>query len=248
VTLAGDAAEIDLPPLLTARPLPPGQDPMAEACAAAARGCDAGLVFTVPDPDRVRVAVVLAPETPLGQAMAALPACAVALQNALGALCPPEMAVHLDWSGAVMVNGAACGRLRAAAPVTDPAALPDWLVIGAELVLLPPDPENPGNTPDRTALCLEGGGDVDPRALVESWSRHMLMWISRLDDAEGRALLHRHWTALGWRLNEVVAAPAADPGLAEGTFLGLDEDFGMLLRGADGTVRLFPLTSLLQRT
>lgn len=281
-----DIAALDLPPLLTACPLPPGQDPMASACAAAARGCDAGEVHAVADPDRVRLAIVLAPETPLRQAMAALPACGVALQNTLGALCPPEMAVHLDWSGAVLVNGAECGRLRARASTADPAAVPDWLVVGADLVLLPADPENPGRTPERTALTLEGGGEVGARDLIESWSRHMLMWITRLEDAEGRALLHRHWTALAWRLQEEIAlpaeaahdgaitetgqpaaapvpgvaaasatkpkptepgAPAPDQTAPRGTFLGLDEDFGMLLRSG-GAVRLFPLTLLLQRT
>ena len=64
--------------------------------------------------------------------MAALPACAVGFQNALGALAPPEVAVHLDWAGGVRVNGAHCGRLRAAADTRDPLAVPGWLVVGLD--------------------------------------------------------------------------------------------------------------------
>lgn len=239
--------ELDLPPLLSACRLPGGKDPVPAACAAAARGCDAGQLFYTADPGRLRAAIVLAPETSLEAAMAALPACAVGLQNAIGALCPPELAVHLGWTGAVMVNGAECGRFSAVASTCGPDVVPDWLVVGVELFLLPPDEQDPGATPDRTVLFLEGGGDVQPRELLESWARHALVWLTRLDDGEGRATLHRHWTALGWRLQEEVTVPH-DGKWATGTFLGLDENFGMLLRDAAGTIRLIPLSSILQRT
>ncbi|MDP2738655.1 MAG: P-loop NTPase [Pseudorhodobacter sp.] len=35
--------------------------------------------------------------------------CAVGAQNALGALAPPESAVHLDWTGGIRLNGGHCG-------------------------------------------------------------------------------------------------------------------------------------------
>ena len=67
----------------------------------AALGCDAGLVSYILGADRVEAALVFAPEVPLSQAMTMLPLCGVGFQNALGALAPPEVAVHLDWDGGI---------------------------------------------------------------------------------------------------------------------------------------------------
>ena len=87
--------------------------------------------------------------------MAMLPVCGVGFQNALGALAPPEVAVHLEWAGQIRVNTARCGRLRAAASGSDPAVAPDWLVIGLDIPILQTslDPEH---TPDVTALRPTG--------------------------------------------------------------------------------------------
>ena len=80
---------------------------MAEAARQATLGCDAGLVAYVLRPDMVEAAVVFAPEVPLAKAMAMLPLCGVGFQNALGALAPPEVAVHLEWQGGIRNPGAA---------------------------------------------------------------------------------------------------------------------------------------------
>lgn len=233
-------------PALTFPPLMWGEaaggDALGHAARRAAVGCDAGLVAYVLGPLRAEAALVFAPEVPLAKAMAMLPLAGVGLQNALGALAPPEVAVHLGWQGEVRVNGAVCGRLRALASDDDPAAVPDWLVVGWELDLLPPDAEQDADTtdPDRTALYAEGCADVDPGALVESWSRHTLSWINRWE-AEGGRPLHAEWRGLAHGLGE----PASHGGRS-GTFLGVDEDFGMLLRDDAGT-HLVPLTDLLER-
>lgn len=231
------------PPLMQGRALPPGADPMRKACAEAALGCDAGLLCWSLSAEALRVALVLAPETALEPAMAAWPACAFGLQNALGALAPPEVSVHFDWAGAIRVNGARCGRVRAAAAPTDPAAEPDWLVIGLDLRLIPPRADAPGETPDDTGLFAEGCAGLDPVALLEAWARHTMHGLSRLDDAAGRAALHRDWRGVVWALGE----PCAEAG-REGMFLGLDENFGMLLRPEGADTILIPLSSRLNRS
>ena len=66
-----------------------------------------------------------------------LPICGIGFQNALGALAPPEVAVHLLWSGGVLINGARCGKLRVSANHQDPTKVPDWLCVGLELDLWP---------------------------------------------------------------------------------------------------------------
>ena len=81
------------------------------AIAAADVGCDAGLVIFDLAADRLRAAIVFAPDLTLADAAVILPVCGVGLQNAIGALGPPEVSVHLGWDGTVYVNGGRCGRV-----------------------------------------------------------------------------------------------------------------------------------------
>ena len=147
------------PPLLSGRATSvPFDDAQTEACA----GCDAGLILYDLAPNTLSAAIIFAPEVALERAMAMLPLCAVGFHNALGALAPPEIALHLDWSGGVRLNGASCGGFRIAASTKDPQAIPDWLVIGLTIPLWPDDQttdHNPGETPDQTTLYAEGCSD-----------------------------------------------------------------------------------------
>ncbi|MCV6585357.1 MAG: DUF4444 domain-containing protein [Marinibacterium sp.] len=223
------------PPLIHGEP---ARDPLAHAQMRAVQGCDAGLIAYDLGADRIRAALVLAPEVPLSQAMAMLPLCGVGFQNALGALAPPEVAVHLDWDGGIRVNGASCGRLQALASGSDPAQVPDWLIIALDLPLWP-DSDAPGDTPDRTALYAEGCADVAAPLLVEAWARHTLAGLRRWED-DGVGPLHAEWRALAWNIGEPITIAGKS-----GTFLGVDEGFGLLLRHAGGT-DLVPLTTLLE--
>ena len=231
------------PPLFHGQAVEGGTDPFAKACAQAALGCDAGLIVYNIGIDRLAAAIVFAPEIPLEDAMAMLPACGIGFQNALGALAPPEVGVHLTWQGGILVNGASCGRLRAAAATADPGAVPDWLVVGLEVPLIPDDPDAPGAAPDRTSLYEEGCVEVAPERLLESWARHTLVWINRWSE-EGARPLHAEWRGLAHGMGEEIALDRAGGGM-HGTFVGIDERFGLLLRqGAD--TRLVPLSDLLE--
>lgn len=222
------------PPLFSSMAAPVGHDPFRTACAQAAQGCDAGLVVHALAPDRLRAAMVFAPEVPLQQAVTMLPLCGIGFQNALGALAPPEVAVHLEWAGGLRVNGGICGRLHMAASTSEPAAEPDWLVVGIDVPLWPDQGET-GETPDHTALYAEGCSDIDPVTLLEAWVRHTLVWINRWMD-DGTAPLHKEWRGLAHGLNEDTA---------DGHVLGVDEHFGLLLRQTD-TTTLRPLTQILE--
>lgn len=224
------------PPLLSGEEVAPGQDPFAKAVALASLGTDAGRIVWARDPSRLAAAVVLAPDEPLERAIGVVFAVALGLGDALGALAPPEVAVHYVWPGGFRVNGAQCGELRAAAATDDPGAIPDWLVVGVTLPYLPPADTEPGADPDRTALVLEGCGEVTPLRLLESWSRHMLVWINRFID-EGLAPLHAAWRDRGWGIGEAL------PG--SGVFMGLDDLGGQLVKTPSGT-ELRPLTVLLE--
>ena len=221
-------------------------NPFSIACAQARRGVDAGLLTWSLGEDRLRAALVLAPEVPIDSAMAAFVACAVGMQNALGVMAPPEIAVHLEWAGGLRVNGGHCGGLHVAAAATEAGEVPDWLVIGLEITLdLPPEYE-PGETPDWTALRAEGCGEVNPIELLEAWARHSLIWINELESTSGRARLHREWEGLAWKKGETVVLPEGGQHVS-GTFLGVDENFGMLLKTPDGATRLIPLSTLIEK-
>ena len=232
-----------LPPLFCGVALEAGADPLAKAHALALTGCDAGTLVHAISERWLRAALVLAPEMPLSRAMAALIACELGLQNALGALAPPEVAVHLTWDGRIRVNGGECGHFRALAPESAPDAMPDWLVIGFALRLRPEGGAEEGLSPDRTSLHQEGCGAILPERLLESWARHTLLWLNRLEAGE-REALQREWRPL---VEEIGRKVALDLGgrRHEGLFVGVDADFGMLLRDGAGNSRTLPLSLLL---
>ncbi|WP_422002485.1 DUF4444 domain-containing protein [Roseovarius mucosus] len=226
------------PPLMSGRAVTGATHPFDMACTLAAEGCDAGLIVHNLTANHLMAAIVLAPEVPLAEAMVMLPTCGVGFQNAFGALAPPEVAVHLEWSGGLRLNGASCGRLRVAAGGTDPDVEPDWLVIGLDLPLMQ-IAERPGDQPDQTSLYDEGCAELDPVELLEAWARHSLVWINTWEDAGPRAL-HAEWRGLAWRMGEEITQNGRT-----GTFQGVDDRFGMLLREGD-TTHLIPLTTLLE--
>lgn len=232
-------SELSLPPLFSGQAVTGQTDPFEKACIEAIRGCDAGLVVYNLGASTLRGSIVFTPEVPLADAMAMLPLCGVAFQNALGALAPPEVAVHLDWDGGLRINGAGCGRLRVAASDDNPAEEPSWLVVGLELPLWP-ESDDPGQTPDKTALYAEGCADVQADELLQAWVRHTLYGINRWSE-DGVEPLHRDWRGLAHGIGESVAIAGH-----AGSYLGVDEHFGMLIRDAE-TTHLVPLTYLLQR-
>jgi len=234
---------INFPPLFDGQAVEGAVDPFEKACALATLGCDSGLLVHNVSADCLRAAIVFAPEVPLEQAMSVMCACGVGFQNALGALAPPEVAVHLGWQGDLLVNGGLAGRIQAAAAPDDPRAEPDWLVIGISVDLIPPSNEAPGIHPDQTALYLEGCGDIVPARLLESWARHSLVWINRLME-DGNQALHAEWRGLVRGMGDAITMPYRGE-ILNGTFLGVDEDFGMLIRDGDIT-HLVPLSSQLE--
>ncbi len=194
-------------------------------------------MFYGPDEETMRAAILLAPETRLSEAITVSIAVALGVNDAIGALAPPEVAFHLEWPGAFRVNGATCGRMRARASTADPGAEPDWLVIGVE-VPVTAMLDAPGEMPDRTTLHAEGCGDITVPDLLETWARHMMNWL-HIYLTEGFGLLHEEWRMRAYRLGKAVDAPEA------GEFVGLDEWGGMILQDSQGT-RILPLTRLLE--
>ncbi|MEL6979467.1 MAG: biotin/lipoate--protein ligase family protein [Pseudomonadota bacterium] len=231
-------AEPSFPPLFTGERVPSDVDPLAKAVAAAGRpeGVEAGTLFWADRDDRLEAALVLAPEAPLKEALAMLFAAANGLGDALGALSPPEVAVTWEWPDLVKVNGAACGVFRVEADARAPEATPQWLVIALSLTMTPAHDAEPGADPTVTALSEEGCGDIGRTRLLESWSRHTLVWINRwLDD--GFRPIHDAWAARVEGRGEAIGLTHAGAA-RRGVFLGLDETGSMLLKTEAGVEAL----------
>ncbi|WP_118135091.1 biotin/lipoate--protein ligase family protein [Oceanicella sp. SM1341] len=234
------------PPLLRGSAVPAGGDPLARAVAAAVAGVEAGTIFWSGDEAALEAAVVFAPECPLAQALAMVPAAATGLAEALGSLAPPEVGMTFAWPDGVLVNGALCGRLRAEASVRDPAAVPDWLVVAVTLQLAPLSDE-PGRTPGITALAEEGCADITRRALLEAWARHMLVRVHDWLEDGPRGLSEAWWGRIEGRGGETPAPwarPRRDGAPAAGRPMGLDESLGLVLSSDEG-VQVLPLAGML---
>ncbi len=229
------------PPLLSGQAVTGQIDPFEKAISLATLGCDAGTIVYNIGNDVLRAAFIFAPEVALEKACAMMIACGIGYSNALGALAPPEVGVHLDWHGGILVNAGLCGGLKMAASDNDPTATPDWLVVGLTVPLFPANDEG-GLTPDQTTLFQEGCVEVDPVELLESWSRHTLVWINRWTD-EGPAPLHAEWRSKAYAMGDKVTT-IVDGNEVTGSFLGIDEAFGMLIRTHE-TTKVKALSSLL---
>ncbi len=235
---AADLAAPRFPPLYRGEAVPARTDPLDKALAGVALGVEPGRLIWSQDVTVARAAVVLAPEMPLARAMGAVLAAELGLADAIGALAPPEVAVHFRWPDRLTVNAAACGTVRAAASTRDPDTEPDWLIVDIAVPMLP-TATDPGARPDQTTLADEGCVDITAPILIESWSKHMLVWINTFIE-DGMAPVHRAWNAKCDVLGEAVTYPRP------GTFLGLDELGGMLLRDGEDRTDLIPLTRMLE--
>ncbi len=235
------AAKPNLPPLMSGEATL--NVPFDVAVARAREGTDAGLIVHNVRPDGLSAALVLAPEAPVADAVAMVFAVANGFADAFGSLAPPEVACHFDWPGGFRINGGRCGGIRAAASTRDPRAIPNWLVVGIDVPFSEPSDDEPGETPDTTTLWEEGCSDIEPLRLLESWSRHTLVWIHEWLE-EGMPRLHEFWRGRAYSIGKEVTLTVAGETVS-GQFVGLDERGGMLLN-ADKETRLLPLTMMLE--
>ncbi len=210
------------PPLFSGEAVRNHMDPFEKAVSQAIAGVDSGTIFYSEAVNTLRAALVLAPETSLEEAIQAVYVAQIGLAESLGALAPPEVPVHFQWPDRIKVNGAVCGSVRFAADVSDPKAHPNWLVIGIDVPFMLLSDE-PGENPNQTCLHEEGCVDITPMALLESWSKHTLLWLTYFMDS-GFERVHNEWRPRCDTLGKMIDRPKP------GVFVGLDEKGRMLLR------------------
>ncbi len=170
-------ADLILPPGFSSRTVAQGVDldAHAAACRLAAGGeAEVATLVLGGHPARIDLAVVLAPDEPLRTARRAVFAGMTALADAVGIFGPPEIPVRIVWPGTLLFNGARLGGGRLGWPDGCPeAAVPDWLVFSATLIVSKAAAGDPGLTPDSTALEEEGFPPDLHGPLAESFARHL---------------------------------------------------------------------------
>ncbi|MEM7693829.1 MAG: biotin/lipoate--protein ligase family protein [Pseudomonadota bacterium] len=211
----------DFPPLLSVAHVE--GDPFALALAAARAESAPARLHTAATDKTLAMALELAPEMPLSTAMVAMPALALGVADAIGALAPPEVGVFVRWPATLLLNGAEWGALNAAASHSAPDEEPDWLIVAATLRLA--SDGEPGHAPNTTSLSEEGAA-LSAETLAPAIARHTLSWLYTLEH-EGPAPVLAAFGAKLWR---------------EDATVGLDEAGGRITR-TDGATTITPLTA-----
>ncbi len=154
--------------------MPAGGDPWAAALRAAALGAEPGSVFWDGATDWCRAAFVLAPDRPLQGEVLDLGA--LALFDALAAVAPPQVPMHVILPDGLAVDGGRVATLRAEKAAAAPGAIPEWAVLGIDVAVGRINAA-PGDQPDRTCLHEEGFGDVTTADVLTHTCRHLLSWL-----------------------------------------------------------------------
>lgn len=173
--------DISLPPMLSALGFGADADLLSEAVFRAQRGkMDPGTICYSKRPDQLDAAILLAPETPLRDAVQVIYPLMLAANDALGATVPPGVAVHLAWPDRLMVNGALAGGMTLITQTESHEAVPDWMLARLTIdVMGDPTDMVPGDVKERTSLYEEGAGEVSARGLLEAFAKYFLNWLDR---------------------------------------------------------------------
>lgn len=172
-------SELKLPPIFTPMGFIAEANLPGEALYRATRKrMDPGTVCYSERLDRLDAIIMLAPETPLRQAVQVVYPLMLAANDALGAVMPPGVAVHMGWPDRLFVNGALVGGIGLFTQQDDLDAVPDWMLARISVNIMG-DPQNPfpGEVRDRTSLYDEGGGNASALVLLESFCRYFLNWL-----------------------------------------------------------------------
>ena len=222
-----------LPPLYRLITVEAGADTAAEARRMAASGAGPATVICAAREDRLDCAVILHPDLPAAEARLAIYLLALGVGDALGAVVPAGIDVTYRWPNVIEANIGAVARVAIDLP--EAAADGDvagWMVARATVVIgaLPGEGLRQGFP--ETSLHDEGCVEVTTAGLLESFARHLLVWVNRWqDDGFGpiRAMWLRHAPGHG----ETVTIDAGGEQYT-GVFDGIDDDGALVLK-RDGT-------------
>jgi len=201
---------------------------------AKSKKAQSGDFYWSPSTRFMECALVLEPETDTTRSLHMLFTAMVAFGDCFGALAPPEIGVFFRWPNLFILNDAIIGSARIALPqgVGDDE-VPDWLVVGIKIELKGKDDDlSPGDTMGRTSLFEEGIADLTQRQMLESFSRHFLVWIHTWNE-EGFKPVHESWHGRTEGQNKDILIERDGKSYA-GKYLNLDEGGNLLLKTPAG--------------
>lgn len=238
---------LSLPPLFDARPLPANEDPISHAKAAAEEGVASGALFYCERPDRMEMALVLAPEESLREVLSVAYVLMLAIGDALGSTLPPQISVLHGWPDRINLNEAQAGAITLIAPdKTELESQPGWLIAGITLdVMGDPTDLNPGENLALTSLYEEGVADVQPNDIIEAFARHFLSWLHRWEN-EGISALAPFWTGRALGCEGPASFPARD-GQIEGQIKNVLDNGDLEVESARG-LEVLPISVILSGT
>ena len=174
--------------------------------------------------------LVLRPEVPLKDAAQLSFVAALAVFDAIGAVCPAGLEVAVKWPNDVLITGRkVAGILLESQGAADAGAEADFIVlgVGVNLMSFPEDAEFPA-----TCLTDEGAG-VLPHEFLEAFARHFLTWVRQWAD-QGFEKVRKNWL---WRCDQTgkdIQVRLPNETLS-GVFAGLDDAGALLLDTGTGT-------------
>jgi biotin-(acetyl-CoA carboxylase) ligase len=169
--------KLDLPPAFREVTLREAGDAFGHAKRIAEKE-GAGTLVWVRRFDMVEFAVVLEPEEPLTAARRAHYTALCALYDALAVHAPPEKLIQFDWPDAILVDGGLVAGTRIGWPegAGEKETAP-WLVFGAMVRSAILGAGEPGARPDAVSLEEEGFEELGSGKLIETFARHLMVWI-----------------------------------------------------------------------
>jgi biotin-(acetyl-CoA carboxylase) ligase len=189
--------ELDLPPAFRLATLREAGDAFAHAMKIASKE-GAGTLVWARRFDIVEFALVLEPEEPLAAARRSVYAGLCALHDALATHAPPERFIQFVWPDAILVDGGLVAGAQLGWPKgADEKAPPDWLVFGAMVRTAIMGGGEPGLRPDSAALEEEGFDDLGSGRLIETFSRHFMVWADTWQQDGFRPIAEHYLRQLG---------------------------------------------------
>jgi BirA family transcriptional regulator, biotin operon repressor / biotin---[acetyl-CoA-carboxylase] ligase len=232
----------DLPPIFDAYAVNSDVDPFERAVSLAKRNTDPGTFIWSERTDVYRSALILAPERSLEESLPVVLVALLGLGDALGALIPPVTSVTFGWPDRIEINGGMVGDVRlTVAETPNPTAIPDWLVIGFNLVNEGTWAQEESGRRHRTTL-FEEGCQIDHLDLLEALSRHLLAWINRWQ-SDGILPVQQAWMSRAPEIGKHIEINV-DQRMKRGTFKGLNEQGGVELVD-QGRHQMIPLVDVL---
>lgn len=226
---------VNVPPIFRLHVLAPQEDAGAYARVKASEGVPPASLYWCGRTDRLSCAVVLEPEQSLAEAAQMLFIGQLGLGDALASALPPLMDVGLALPDEIRLDRAVVGRSQLFGPPgMKPKAVPDWLVLAAEVAVTGfPADNSAGGKPVETTLENDNCGAVSASGLVGAFARHLLTWIDRWQ-RDGFAPVRSAWLHRGHQHDKALSLPL-DGGTISGIFSDLGEQGDIIVETGAGT-------------